>query len=351
MGAPAFVRGRLRNCAKFWRSLAVPLSLVVLAWITDGYPLEWDAVGENEIRSWELPNHKSCFEHDGFVTEAIMALILCGAARKVSFRPDGVSPLGVAVHSRTSKKRLIFDLRSLNKFLTKRKFKYEGVHSVMATAKPGDCAFSFDLKAAYHHVGLATRAWRWFGFAWKGQFYEFCSLPFGLAPACRTFTYITRGLAAHWRAQCIRMVHYIDDWVFFCSPEEHAELVARILADIEASGFIINEVKTHGTDKPTFQFDWIGYTFDLVSGTYGVLAYHMSHVKQMCEALLALPVGSRVKAVQIMQLTGKLASAHRLLGSALRMFTFHLNSLAHSVRRKTFLNPKHYSLAPNAARE
>ena len=117
-------------------------------------------------------------------------------ARKPHFRPSGVSPLGVAVHSRTQKKRLIFDLRILNKFLFKRPFKYEGVETVQATARKGDCAFSLDLSAAYHHVELSQAEYRWFGFQWDQQYYEFCSLPFGLAPACRTFTVIVRALAA-----------------------------------------------------------------------------------------------------------------------------------------------------------
>jgi hypothetical protein len=183
-------------------------------------------------------------------------------------------------------------------------------------------------------VEIAPRFWRWLGFQWGGKYYEFCSLPFGLAPACRTFTLLVRALAAHWRSQGIRMVHYIDDWVFFCHPSEHAALTRRIIADIKASGFIINQEKSHGLERPTFQFDWIGYSFDLRKGTYGVLAHHESHLQEQCKAFARLQPGNRLKAIKIMQFTGKLASAHRLLGPALRMFCFSLNRLAASVRHK-----------------
>jgi len=264
-------------------------------------------------------------EHEEFCDGAVADLVARGAARCVTYKPHGVSPLRVAVHARTLKKRLVFNLRPLNPFLVARKFKYEGVDTVKAVARPGDCAFSVDLSAAYHHVDMAQRYWRYLGFLWKGDYYEFCSLPFGLAPACRIFTYIVRALAQHWRSQGIRLVHYIDDWVFFCRPEEHSFLVAKILADIAAAGFIINKIKSHGLEEPTFHFTWIGYSFNLATGEYGVLPHHVEHLKEQCTALLSLRMGQKLKSLQLMQVLGKLASASKILGATLRMYTFFLN--------------------------
>ena len=118
------------------------------------------------------------------------------------------------------------------------------------------------------------------------------------------------------------MVHYIDDWVFFCQPVEHAALSQRILKDITDAGFLLNKEKCHGLEKPTFKFSWIGYEIDLSAGNFGVLEHHVAHVEEQCAALVALPVGARVPALQLMQLLGKLASASRVLGSTLRLWTF-----------------------------
>jgi hypothetical protein len=133
------------------------------------------------------------------------------------------------------------------------------------------------------------------------------------------------------------MVHYIDDWLFFCAPEEHASLVARITADIAAAGFIVNLGKSAGLDVPTYIVDWIGHTIDLRAGTVAVLAHHEQHVLEMCRAIIALGAHGMLPALQLMRLTGKLASAYITLGVTLRMFTFHLNGLANSVKR-----PRHY---------
>ena len=98
---------------------------------------------------------------------------------------------------------------------------------------------------------------------------------------------------------------------------------------------------SHGLSKPTFWFEWIGYKFDLAAGRYGVfvLPHHEAHLAEQGRALKRLPIGSRLKAVQIMRYAGKLASAHRVLGTCLRMFTFYLNQNAHSVAHKNMHVP------------
>ena len=333
---PIFYRGRLRQHQSFWRGLRVPLSLLVLSWIVSGVSVQWADPFERP-ESWMLPNHGSLTdtpEHLAFTRGAISDLVVRGAARKVSYAPHGVSPLGIAQHARTKKLRLIFDLRWLNSFLLPYKFKYEGLNTIREVARPGDCAFSLDLSAAYHHCDMLPSLRRYLGFEFEGQFYEFCSLPFGLAPACRTFTYIVRGLAAHWRSQGIRLVHYIDDWVFFCRPDEHAARVAQILADVKASGFVVNLEKSAGLHEPTFTFDWIGHTIDLTANTISVMAVHQTHIIKMCSDLIALGVSAHVTAVTLMRVAGKISSCWQVVKRPGRMFTFNMHRLAHSVARK-----------------
>jgi hypothetical protein len=48
-------------------------------------------------------------------------------------------------------------------------------------------------------------------FGWKGRLYRFCVLPFGLSPALKVFTALTKFIKAKLGIQGIRTVFYIDD--------------------------------------------------------------------------------------------------------------------------------------------
>lgn len=91
------------------------------------------------------------------------------------------------------KKRLVINLRYLNKFVVKRKFKYEGINTFVELAERGDFMISFNLRSGYHHIDIHKESQRFLGFQWEGKFYVFTVLPFGLSTAC----YLTPKFCAH----------------------------------------------------------------------------------------------------------------------------------------------------------
>ena len=66
----------------------------------------------------------------------------------------------------TDKKRLVLNLRHVNKFLCKQKFKYEDLRVTMLLFERGDCMFTFDLKSGYHHVDICPAQYKYLGFSW-----------------------------------------------------------------------------------------------------------------------------------------------------------------------------------------
>lgn len=60
------------------------------------------------------------------------------------------APLSVVFNS-GGNKRLVHDLRHVNKFLCKQKFEYEDMRTALEMAEVGDFVVSFDLKLGYHH--------------------------------------------------------------------------------------------------------------------------------------------------------------------------------------------------------
>ena len=71
--------------------------------------------------------------------------------------------------------------------------------------------FSFDLKSGYHHVDIAQIHQDCLGFSWKGRFFVFTVLPFGLCSACYIFTKLMHPLVRYWRSLGLRAVVYLDD--------------------------------------------------------------------------------------------------------------------------------------------
>ena len=115
------------------------------------------------------------------------------------------------------KKRLILDLRYVNKFLHKMHVKYEDWKTAMSYFARGAYMFSFDLKSGYHHVEIFEGHQTYLGFPWKYsnsnqvKFYVFTVLPFGLSSAPHVFTKILKPLEKHWRYQGICLAVFLDD--------------------------------------------------------------------------------------------------------------------------------------------
>ena len=63
-----------------------------------------------------LQNNKSALENMSFVSEAVSELVGDGRVIEVPFKPIVINPLTVSIN-RSGKKRLILDLRHVNKYV------------------------------------------------------------------------------------------------------------------------------------------------------------------------------------------------------------------------------------------
>ena len=112
------VRGRLRKFVDFWRTLEV--SQFVLNVIMQGY----------KIPFFQLPtpfakrNNASARENSDFVSQAVNDLLRLDLIEELACKPNIINPLSVSTRS-SGKQRLILDLRHVNQFLYKQKFKCE----------------------------------------------------------------------------------------------------------------------------------------------------------------------------------------------------------------------------------
>ena len=235
----------------------------------------------------------------------------------VNCKPFVVSPLGV-VPKALDKLRLILDLRYVNSFLRVDKFKYESVKEVSNLCKLGDFLFSVDLKSGYHHVDVHPDFWGFLGFEWQGQFYVFCQLPFGLATACYVFTKLIRQLVQRWRKLGIRVIPYIDDFLFSASSaKEFAAVQAQVLSDFAQAGFVLSKEKCQLQLSHVAKF--LGFVVDTLHGKFHLSAVAKNKLAAAISRVLANP--SSVPAKALARVTGLIASMSFVTGPVAGLFT------------------------------
>ena len=159
-----------------------------------------------------MKNNNSALEHSKFVREAIKELLAKGLIVQSLTAPDIINPLTVATN-KSGKKRLILDLRYVNKFLWKEKVKFEDWNEALSYFQKGDYMFSFDLKSGYHHIDIFHEHTKFLSFAWdidnRTQYFSFSVLPFGLTTAPYVFTKCLRPMVHHWRQKGFFIVVFL----------------------------------------------------------------------------------------------------------------------------------------------
>ena len=112
------VKGSLRRNISFWHDIGAPE--FTLSIIQDGYRLPFETIPSGNV----LNNNMSSLHYPKYVLETILELLHTYRVVEVQAPPYVVNPLSVSVQP-NGKKRLILDLRYVNKHLIKQRVKYE----------------------------------------------------------------------------------------------------------------------------------------------------------------------------------------------------------------------------------
>ena len=204
------VKGSFRRNISFWHDIGAPE--FILSIIQDGYRLPFETIPSGNV----LNNNKSSLHYPKFVEETILELSHSYRVVEVQAPPYVVNPLSVSVQP-NGKKRLILDLRYVNKHLIKQRVKYEDWKIALSYFQKGASMISFDLKSGYHHIDICPDHQTFLGFAWKFsgdtkfRYFVFTVLPFGLASAAFIFTKCLKPLEKYWRIHGISVAIFLDD--------------------------------------------------------------------------------------------------------------------------------------------
>jgi hypothetical protein len=144
------------------------------------------------------------------------------------------------------------------------KFKTDTLARLRALLRPADWMIAADLQSGYHHLEVCKADQEYLGFQSDGRYYVFRCLPFGLASAPDAFTLLTRQLVKRWRRAGIRMIHYLDDFLWLAQI-----LAIGVREDLEYLGFFINYSKS--TFAPTQCLQHLGFLVDTRRMVFAVL--------------------------------------------------------------------------------
>ena len=308
--------GGLRRHWAFWERYAH--SSFVRTWVQRGFPLQWKDPG-CPAPPCHLPNHKAAFtpEHDAFVTDTVRKLVQANAAQKWHGKPRCVHPLSV-VPKKNGKFRLILDLRHVNSYLHVPKFKFESLLDLGQLLSPGAHLMSIDLQDGYWQLQMAEEAFEFLGFEWQGDYYVFKVLPFGLATAPWAFSKVMREVCEVLRRRGIRMLNYLDDFLFTCSP--NLALAEReqafILAVFTAAGLTINREKSQLSF--TYRLEHLGFEIDALAGLIRIPQARWDAFQGRVRAVLSV---RRVQVREVSRVAGHAASMSLVLGGVARLQT------------------------------
>ncbi|KAK0404353.1 hypothetical protein QR680_017417 [Steinernema hermaphroditum] len=151
--------------------------------------------------------------------------------------------------------RPVINLRPLNKFIRARHFKMESISMLRSLLLPDDWLAKLDMKDAYFGVPIAASDRKWLCFKFNGSTYQFRALPFGLSSAPYVYSKVMRVVATHLRQLGLRLIVYLDDWLFLNESKKGLVQDLKVVRSVFAHlGLIINEEKSSQTPSRTLEF-------------------------------------------------------------------------------------------------
>ncbi|KAA6331891.1 MAG: putative reverse transcriptase, partial [Streblomastix strix] len=139
--------------------------------------------------------------------------------------------------------RKIMDSNRLNYHLQCNHFKMEDIKTLRELIGPGDWIIKLDLESAFNHITVEPHFRPFQGFEFKGRFYMYTAMCFGVRHVPLIFHKTMRPLMKYLREKMnIRSISYCDDLIFMNENKEVlAHQVLQIVQIIKEFGWKISQ--------------------------------------------------------------------------------------------------------------
>ena len=180
----------------------------IIKWIQEGVPLPFKSTPEPCFHL----NRVYCDSHAVFIDGEISRLLTIGAIREVKQKSHCVLSMR-AVPKKNNKLHLVTDCRPVNEHIECPSFSQEGITAVSENLQEGDTLLTLDVKDGFHHIPLNASFQTYIGIAWRGKFYVWCVLCFGVSIAPYYFNKVIRPVAKYLRINNICLAYFVDDFL------------------------------------------------------------------------------------------------------------------------------------------
>ena len=321
------VRGRLRKSIQFWGEIDAPR--FILDTIEFGYKLPPLQIPPPFVAT----NSNSALKESNFVESAISELLSLECITEVFAPPAVINPLSVSIQ-KSGKKRLILDLRHVNQYLFKSKFRCEDVSIAREVLNPRDFMFSFDLKSGYHHVEIFPEHRQYLSFSWifssgVTRYFQFSVLAFGLSSAPYLFTTLLKPLVKKWRTEGKSIVVFLDDGLGAAADYTKASISSlSVHADLLKSDFVPNEERSLW--EPTQVITWLGTVIDTSQCIISATDTRIQSLSEDLSFLLDSTHPSLYQVRKLASICGKIISLGTCVGNVARFMTRNIFAVINS---------------------
>ena len=167
---------------------------------------------------------------------------------------------------------------------------------------------SVDIRHAYHTVNIAEEHQKFLRFEWKGKFFQYTCLPFGLSSAPRIFTKLLKPVFATLRSEGCSVMGYIDDCLILGDTREECLYnTERLIELLQKLGFVINFEKS--VLEPTNRIEFLGHILDSEHMIIELPEKKRRIVLQECKKLYNHEKGKLVKIRTVARVIGLIVSS------------------------------------------
>ncbi len=199
-------------------------------------------------------------------------------------------------------------------------------------AEKGEYSLAYYLTSRYYHVALHPHSRRFLGFQWKGKYYQYNCLPFGLSTAPWVFSQVIREIVMYWRAKGINILPCLDDFLFLIWGYDASihRLSCIIEEDMRRAGLSINWDKSDRT--PLQERVHLGFVVN--RAFFLILVARWDSPRVDINSILGSYNG-RVQARKLASLVGTIISIKLAWGPVIQL---HTKSLYYILNNVVYLN-------------
>lgn len=239
-------------------------------------------VSTTDVSTFECRNLLSARENPDIVSELLRDEVskgyMYGPFPSLPFNTYRVSPLGLATHKYSGKKRLIIDLSSphnnsshysVNDLIDKESCSLSYVtidDAIKLIKEKGQYASmcKVDITDAFKQIPISPSQWHLFCVKWNNEYYHYVRLPFGSRSSPKIFDKLSEAVV--WIAinnyGIQHMLHLLDDFLTIDDPSYDSDRTMALLS------MIFNKLKIplsrKKTTGPTCVIEYLGIILDSV---------------------------------------------------------------------------------------